>query len=292
MENGWIVPIMQHYDCRGLEVKMSGRVRPPAVAGMFYPGDRAKLATAVDGYLDQARVQELDKVRAVIAPHAGYIYSGPTAGYSFKALQSGLASTETPIYLLGPAHRVWFDGVSTGDFASMETPLGAALVDQARLRSLWALESHYQALPSAHQGEHCLEVQIPFLQRITETFRLVPMLFGQVDARAVGRELAQRLHGEPESRLVVSTDLSHFNDYETARRVDQAYLQAILEGDDRKIASQREGACGQAPIMALMQIAAELSWTPHLLDYRNSGDTAGDKWRVVGYASIAYTART
>ncbi len=270
---------------------MSGRVRRPAVAGMFYPGDRAKLAAAVDGYLAEARFQELEKVRAVIAPHAGYIYSGPTAGYAFKALQAGLASTKTTVYLLGPAHRVWFDGISTGDFASMETPLGKVPVDQEKLRTLWALESHYQALPSAHQDEHCLEVQIPFLQQIATAFTLVPLLFCQVDARAIGRELAQLLRDEPESRLVVSSDLSHFNDYETARRMDQAYLQAILDGNDRKVESQRQGACGQAPIIALMEIAAELGWTPHLLDYRNSGDTAGDKRRVVGYASIAYVAR-
>jgi AmmeMemoRadiSam system protein B len=269
------------------------QVRRPAVAGMFYPGSRTDLVEAVDGYLAEARSPELDglgQVRAVIAPHAGYVYSGPTAGYAFKALQAGSPAGRTSVYLLGPAHRVWFNAVSTGDFGRFATPLGDALVDQERVRSLWALGTHFQALPGAHQGEHCLEVQLPFLQRSIGQFSLIPLLFGEVDACAVGQELAGRLEDEPDARVVVSSDLSHFEPYEKAQRMDRAFLQEVLAGNQRAVEANRQGACGRAPIVALMEIASQLGWTPHLLDYRNSGDTAGDKGRVVGYAAIAYTA--
>ncbi len=268
-------------------------VRRPAVAGMFYPGNRRALAEAVDGYLAEARLPEpnrLSNVRAVITPHAGYIYSGPTAGYAFRALRSSLPAGDMTVYLLGPAHRVWFNVVSTGDFDAFATPLGEAPVDKERLTALWTLRTHFQALPNTHQGEHSLEVQIPFLQRATEQFSLVPLLFGEVDARAVGGELTSVLATEPGARVVVSSDLSHFEPYEAAQQMDRALLQDVLAGDERAVESNRHGACGRAPIVALMEIATRLGWTPHLLDYRNSGDTAGDRGRVVGYAAIAYTA--
>lgn len=268
-------------------------VRRPAVAGMFYPGSPAALAEAVDGYLDEARSPEVDglaNVRAVIAPHAGYIYSGPTAGYAFRALRSGLPTGQTNVYLMGPAHRVWFNAISTGNFDGFATPLGDAPVDGKSLSALWALNTYFQALPGAHQGEHSLEVQIPFLQRAIDQFRLLPLLFGEVDARAVGGVLADCVRADPDARIVVSSDLSHFERYEAAQRLDRALLQDVLAGDERTVGGNVKGACGRAPIVALMVIASQLHWTPHLLDYRNSGDTAGDKGRVVGYAAIAYTA--
>ncbi len=263
-------------------------VRSPAVAGMFYPGERDALSGAVDRYLADAQPQPLTRVRAIIAPHAGYIYSGPTAGYAFRALQDNLPSAKTTVYLLGPAHRSWFSGVSTGDF-DFDTPLGIALTDRQAVRELWELDTHYQALPDAHRGEHCLEVQLPFLQRSVHQFDLVPLLFGEVDACAVGRELAGRLCNEPDARVVVSSDLSHFHDYETAGQMDRAFLQSVLDGNRPAVERNTQGACGRGPIAALMGIASQLGWQPHLLDYRNSGDTAGDKWRVVGYAAVAYT---
>ncbi len=269
------------------------RVREPAVAGMFYPGNRTELASAVDKYLAEAHspvLESLNGVRAVIAPHAGYIYSGPTAGYAFKALQRSLPAGETTIYLMAPAHRVWFDGLSTGDYARFDTPLGSLPVDEERVSALRESDALYQTLPTAHQSEHSLEVQLPFLQRISDSLSLVPLLFGQVDARAVGRQLADRLRDEPDARVVVSSDLSHFERYEKAREKDQAFLQDLLASKSAAVEKNRDGACGRTPIVALIEIATRLGWTPHLLDYRNSGDTAGDKQRVVGYAAIAYTA--
>jgi AmmeMemoRadiSam system protein B len=274
-------------------MEVSMRVREPAVAGMFYPGSRTELAASVDRYLADAQspvLDGLDRVRAVIAPHAGYIYSGPTAGFAFKALQGSLPAGEATIYCLAPAHRVWYDGLSTGDFESFATPLGSVPVDQERVRALWETGPLYQAAPAAHQGEHSLEVQLPFLQRISDHFFLVPLLFGEVDACVVGRELAGRLQDEPDARVVVSSDLSHFERYKTAQRKDQAFLQDLLAGDGRAVEANRRGACGYRPISALIEMATRLGWTPHLLDYRNSGDTAGDKGRVVGYAAVAYTS--
>ena len=269
------------------------RVREPAVAGMFYPGSRAELASAVDKYLAEAQspvLEGLKKVRAVIAPHAGYIYSGPTAGYAFKALKQSLPAGRTTLYLMAPAHRVWFDGLSTGDYAYFNTPLGSLPVDEERVNVLRESDALYQGLPAAHQGEHSLEVQLPFLQRICDSLSMVPLLFGQVDARAVGRQLADRLQDEPEARIVVSSDLSHFEPYDRARQKDQAFLQDLLASKSAAVEKNRDGACGRGPIVALIEIATRLGWTPHLLDYRNSGDTAGDRQRVVGYAAIAYTA--
>jgi len=273
---------------------MDAAARSPAVAGMFYPGSRDALSAAVDGYLGDAQLPEMNDaghVRAVVAPHAGYIYSGPTAGHAFKALQSGLPPGRVTVYLLGPAHRASFDGVSVIDLG-FATPLGVAPADRETVAALRTLGTHYRSLPSAHQDEHSLEVQVPFLQRTVPKLYLVPLLFGNVDARAVGRELAARVREELDTRLVVSSDLSHFNDYETARRMDQSFVKHVLAGDISAVERDQHGACGRGPIVALMELAAELGWRSHLLDYRSSGDTAGDKRRVVGYAAIAYTAGT
>jgi AmmeMemoRadiSam system protein B len=269
------------------------KVRPPAVAGMFYPGNKKALASSVKEYIAQADLSALadpDRVRAIVAPHAGYIYSGPTAGYAYSALAAGRPAGRATIYLLGPAHRTWFSGISTGDF-NLATPLGVAPTDRSKVEDLWALNERYQPLPEAHRDEHSLEVQVPFIQEIIPDFELVPLLFGEAQPGPVGRDLAGRLRNEPQSRIVVSSDLSHFNEYETAQRLDHGFIADVLAGDQAAVLDQRQGACGRAPIVALMRVAAELGWTAHLLDYRNSGDTAGDKWRVVGYAAIAYTDR-
>jgi AmmeMemoRadiSam system protein B len=267
------------------------KVRSPAVAGMFYPGTERALTNSVTDYIAQADLSGLadsDRVRAVVAPHAGYVYSGPTAGFAYRALRAGRPAGRTRIYLLGPAHRSWFAGVSTGDF-NMATPIGVAPTDRSSVEDLWALSERYQPLPEAHRDEHSLEVQIPFIQEAVSDFELVPLLFGTVEPGPVGRDLAGRLRKEPESRIVVSSDLSHFHDYQTAQHLDHNFIADVLAGDQDAVLEQRQGACGRAPIVSLMEVAAELGWSPHLLDYRNSGDTAGDKRRVVGYAAIAFT---
>jgi AmmeMemoRadiSam system protein B len=261
-------------------------VRRPAVAGTFYPGNPTSLRQAVRQYIDGAVLpDDLGQVRAVVAPHAGYVYSGPTAGYAFRALAS-LPDRDRVVYLLGPAHRIAVRGVALGGYSALRTPLGDAPVAVDRVAELVARSRHYLVANDAHAEEHCLEVEVPFLQICLSNFRLVPMLYGDVDATAVAVELADHL--EEDDLLVISTDLSHYYPYDTARRLDTSFLQAIEDGDRRDVG--RGEACGRAPVLTAMEIARRKDWTPRLLDYRTSGDTAGDKWQVVGYASLAFTS--
>ncbi len=264
-----------------------GGVRPPAVAGAFYPANPKQLETTVRVYLDKAHLPRLNgQVRAVIAPHAGYIYSGPIAGHSFRAL-APLPDRAT-VYLMGPAHYVPVGQVALGDFRALETPLGRIAVDEVTVRDLAQSSSCFSIQNDAHLPEHSLEVELPFLQTIASNeFQVVPMLFGQADVECAAQTLLHTLAEDPKARIVVSSDLSHYHPYATARRLDMSFIEAVLSGD--VVAALRGEACGRYPVATLMLIAEAMGWTPHLLDYRNSGDTAGDKRQVVGYAAIAFT---
>ncbi len=261
-------------------------VRRPAVAGQFYPADSGRLRRQIQQFIEQASLPEqLAAVRAVMAPHAGYVYSGPTAGYAFKALQQ-LPSRSWTVFLLGPAHRVPVNGVALGNYSAFRTPLGDAPVAVERVEDMLERSSLYTRAPEAHAHEHCLEVEVPFLQTVLLGCRLVPMLFGRVDPDDVVKDLVDRV-GE-DDLIVVSTDLSHFYPYGTAQQLDQDFLDALMRGDKREV--MKGEACGRAPAAVLAEIARRKAWAPRLLDYRNSGDTAGDKSRVVGYAAVAYTS--
>ncbi len=262
----------------------SGKVRSPAVAGMFYPGNAGELRRAIADYMNRATPPALEKVYAVIVPHAGHVYSGPIASFAYKILENQEFSPKRVI-LMGPAHRFPFSGVALGDYAAFRTPLGEVPVDQAFVRTLMQSASVFSSAPQAHVGEHCIEVQLPFLQMVYDDISIVPMLFGSVEPLHVADALSSQLTSD--DLIVVSSDLSHFHDYETARHLDQTFIDAVLSGNKSK-AAQGE-ACGRAPTLSLMQIADERGWEPHLLDYRNSGDTAGNKREVVGYAALAYT---
>jgi AmmeMemoRadiSam system protein B len=260
-------------------------VRQPAVAGQFYPARPDRLRREIEGYINQASLPEgLGAIEAVIAPHAGTIYSGPTAGYAFKALQRLSGSTWT-VFLMGPAHRLPVDGVALGNYSAFRTPLGDVPIAVSRVAEMLARSSLYTRAPGAHVSEHCLEVEVPFLQVVLSSFRLVPMLFGRVDSRAVAADLVDHL--QEDDLVVVSSDLSHFYSYDAAQRLDEGFLDALLKGDERGVLAGE--ACGRAPVATLMEVAERKAWHPHLLDYRTSGDTAGDRSRVVGYASVAYT---
>ncbi len=267
--------------------RMSSNIRRPAVAGMFYPDDPALLGQAVDEFLAAATPPLLTNVRAVIVPHAGYAYSGPVAGFAYRLLATQLAPPSR-IYLCGPAHRAWFQGVAVGNFDGFATPLGVMPVDSAATTRLMERDPWFQPLGQAHQGEHCLEVQLPFLQRVRPAVSIVPLLFGDVNPDVIARVLDAVL--EPNDLIVISSDLSHYHGYSDALRRDNAFIEAVLRGD--QVAVAHGEACGQAPILAVMSLAAQRNWRPHLLDYRNSGDTAGDRRQVVGYAAIAYAGDT
>jgi MEMO1 family protein len=263
---------------------VSEKVRSSAVAGAFYPGNVGELRQAIEKYMEEATPPALEKVCAVIVPHAGYVYSGPTAGFAYKLL-TRQAFSPTRVILMGPAHRFPFSGVALGDYTAFRTPLGEVPVDLDFVRTLTQSASVFSSTPQAHAGEHCIEVQLPFLQMIYDDFSMVPMLFGAVDPLRVADLLSPHLTSD--DLIVVSSDLSHFHDYETASHLDRAFVDAVLHENKSK-AAQGE-ACGRAPALSLMQIADEKGWEPHLLDYRNSGDTAGNKREVVGYAALAYT---
>lgn len=260
-------------------------IRPPAVAGQFYTADPDALRQQIQEYVNEATLPDgLGIVRAVIAPHAGYVYSGPTAGYSFKAL-AVLPTKKRTVFLLGPAHRAYFRGVALGGYSAFRTPLGDAPIATGRVEEMLTRSPLYTRAPEAHAPEHCLEVEVPFLQVTLPDFCLVPMLFGEVDAREVAAELVDHI-GE-DDLIVVSNDLSHFYSYDEAQQLDRSLLDALMAGDEAGVL--RGEACGRFPVAALMGIASRKGWQPHLLDYRTSGDTAGDRRQVVGYAAIAYT---
>lgn len=259
-------------------------IRSPAVAGMFYPAQPDVLRAEIIGYLEAADPPALTSVRAVIVPHAGYMYSGPVAAYAYRLL-ADQPKAPARILILGPSHRSWFPGVAAADVDGFRTPLGIQPVDRAYVRKLAQSSSLFSAINTPHIAEHCLEVQYPFIQVIWPEVPTVPLLFGQVDPLAVAADL--NAHLSANDLIVVSSDLSHYHTNEIAHKLDRELLNALVRGDKSTVA-QKE-ACGMAPILTLMTLAESGGWQPHLLDYRTSGDITGDTRQVVGYAAVAYT---
>lgn len=258
--------------------------RNPAVAGMFYPGDRVELARSIAQMLGTAATvaPERPVPKAIIAPHAGYIYSGPIAA-SVYALLAPARQTIRRVVLLGPTHRVPVRGLALPGVAAFATPLGVVAIDSEAVAALSALPQ-VGTSAQAHAPEHSLEVHVPFLQTVLERFTLVPLAVGRADAPAVA-EVIDTLWGGPETLIVVSSDLSHYLPYADAQALDRATAQAIL-GLTADIS--HEQACGATPVMGLTYTARKRGLKPELIDLRNSGDTAGDKQRVVGYGAFAF----
>ncbi len=259
--------------------------RSPAVAGQFYPADPRQLQAMVSGFLRSAKTsREIPK--ALIVPHAGYVYSGPIAASGYACL-AGARGIIKRVVLLGPAHRVGFAGIALSSAASFITPLGKVTVDTAAAQDLAGL-SKILVLDQAHAAEHSLEVHLPFLQEVLGEFTLVPLVVGEVAYETVATVL-ERLWGGPETLIVISSDLSHYHDYETARRLDAATSHAIEELLPEAI--HHEHACGRTPINGLLTVARRLGMSVRTLDLRNSGDTAGTRDRVVGYGAYAFMKR-
>lgn len=259
-------------------------IRPAAVAGAFYPGTSDTLARDIQVLLRDAQRAELPVLpKAVIVPHAGYIYSGPIAATAYAAL-APLRDIVRRVVLLGPVHRVPVRGLALPGATAFSTPMGTVQIDQEAISLLTGLGQIVESAP-AHAWEHSLEVQLPFLQTMLSEFKLVPLAVGDATPEEVA-EVLERLWGGPETLIVVSSDLSHYLPYDTARRVDQVTAQSVL---DLHTLHSHEQACGATPINGLVVAAKRHHLVPHLLDLRNSGDTAGDKDRVVGYAAFAFT---
>lgn len=258
-------------------------IRPAAVAGMFYPGDPAVLARDVETMLVAAAAHAPKfRPKALIAPHAGYIYSGAIAASAYALLQP-IAGRIRRVVLLGPTHRVAVRGLALPDVDALSSPLGTVEIDQAAIQQIAGLP---QVVSSAqvHAQEHSLEVHLPFLQKVLPDFKILPLAVGMASAEEVA-EVLETLWGGEETLIVVSSDLSHYLPYDTARRVDVVTAREIMH---LRQPISHEQACGGTPINGLLLAAQRHHLTPHLLDLRNSGDTAGDKNRVVGYAAFAF----
>ena len=260
----------------------AGRVRPAAVAGTFYPADRAALDAAIEDAMRQARSVSLPLPKALIAPHAGYVYSGPVAASAY-ALVAGRAGAIRRVVLLGPCHRVAVRGLALPDVDTFETPLGRVPLDAAAIASILPLRQ-VTRLYEAHAFEHSLEVQLPFLQRVLGAFSLVPLAVGHATAAEVA-EVLETLWGGDETLIVVSSDLSHYLAYDEARAIDEATARAIVTLDT---SLGHDQACGATPVAGLLVVARRKGLKPTLVDLRNSGDTAGDRRRVVGYGAFAF----
>lgn len=261
------------------------QIRPAAVAGSFYPARAPQLASDLARMFRAAQSQApalQAPPKVIIAPHAGYIYSGDTAAQAYATL-APLRDTVRRVVLLGPVHRVAVRGLALPGAQAFETPLGQVPIDQAAVNLLSALPQVVTS-PQAHALEHSLEVQLPFLQTVLADFKLLPLAVGDATPAEVA-EVLQALWGGPETLIVISSDLSHFLPYDAAQTRDQDTVQRILRLQGPL---NHQQACGGTPINGLLLAARQRHLTPHLLGLCNSGDTAGDKQRVVGYASIAF----
>ncbi len=276
------------------------RIRRPAVAGMFYPSDKAELTKTVDGMLAEAKDLSLPRIRALICPHAGYEYSGKTAALAYRQVREADIKT---VILLGPPHTTSFVGAAVADVDGFSTPLGVVTVSP-RARELAAIHP-YTINPGArieardfarraplrsdevetpHTWEHSLEVQLPFLQRVLPQAQIVPVVVGQVDPSRAARILGNWV--DDQTLVIVSTDLSHYRKYEDAKKQDAACVKAICDLDASRI--HPNDACGSTAVKVLIELAKERKWKPQALENVNSGDTTGDKSRVVGYTAIAF----
>lgn len=259
------------------------KIRPPAVAGAFYPDNAGRLQEMVHEFLDTAVAATVAAPKALIAPHAGYIYSGPIAGSAYRSLVGDKRSIRRVI-LIGPAHTMTLRGLATVSAAAMATPLGIAPVDQEGVATALSLPQ-VQALDAAHAQEHSLETHLPFLQIVCPEAAIIPLVAGQTNGQETA-ELLTRLGDDPQTIIVVSSDLSHYHDYETARKLDRKTAGAIEALQPDKVT--RESACGYIPIRGLLQWARAAGLRATTVDLRSSGDTAGDKRRVVGYGAFLF----
>lgn len=260
------------------------RAREPAVAGMFYPEDPAALRRTVQGYLDAADARPGAAPKAIVVPHAGYVYSGPIAASAYARLLPRRGEI-TRVILLGPSHRVPFQGLARTGVERFLTPLGGVTVDPEAYALLDDLPQ-VRLFEAPFEGEHCLEVQLPFLQACLDDFRIVPFVVGDAETEEVA-QVIERLWGGDETLILVSSDLSHYLDYDSARSSDVQTSRAIEALEPNAIGHHQ--ACGCMPLRGLLRAAQRRGLQARTLDLRSSGDTAGPRSRVVGYGAYAFS---
>lgn len=278
------------------------KTREPAVAGLFYPRDKGDLTKQLDGFLAKAETVPLGRLRGLVCPHAGYDFSGPTAAIAYKQVTGRDIET---VVVLAPSHYAHFKGVSVPNVESYTTPLGTIPLSPraAELakhppfcsnpdcdvqRPVWWRRASKELPPfggdTPHTWEHSLEVQLPFLQKVLGESQLVPAVFCQADAEKAANTLTRVI--DDKTLVVASSDLSHHHPNHVAEQLDASCVRAICHLDVKWM--QNERACGKLPVLTLMHLARQKGWKTRLLDYRNSGDTSGDRSAVVGYAAIAF----
>jgi len=279
-------------------------VRKAAVAGGFYPGDKASLEKYVDTLLRQADPPEIkEPIRAIMVPHAGYVYSGPVAAYAYKELEGRDIRT---VILICNSNRHFLDGIAVYEKGSYETPLGRVPIDEEKIKQLLASSPKILSRPTMHEGDHVLEVQLPFLQRVLKDFKIIPLIFGSNDP-ALSKILADALTNiiDDKTLIVASTDMSHYPPYEKASKADRETLQAVTTGKadaldaileqhaSEGIPNAETFMCGVSGVRTVLLLGQTLGpTTPVYLQYANSGDSpAGDKRNVVGYGAVAFVAK-
>ena len=259
--------------------KSTVSVRPAAVAGAFYPETEIELRECVAKLLKNTGEKSLQNCRAIIVPHAGYIYSGQTAAQAFAAAQLAVNNV-TRIVIIGPAHFVGIQGIVAPSFTAFHSPLGDISVDRNCINSL-VDEKLIEVDDRPHIPEHSLEVELPFLQFISSNCVIVPLLVGPEGSDALVRVLSRIVNEQ--TLVVVSTDLSHYHDYSTAQQMDEHTANAIEKMESKSINPSH--ACGCYALRGFLTYAKKLKLKIKRLDLRNSGDTGGEKYRVVGYGA-------
>lgn len=254
-------------------------IRPPAVAGTFYPGSPARLKAMVDAMMAETRVRTLS-AKALIVPHAGYMHSGVVAASAYSLLRP-VRQSITRVVLLGPSHRLAFEGISAPSHDAFASPMGPVPLDTEAINRVLSLNL-VRSLDEAHDSEHSLEVQLPFLSSCLEGFKLVPLLVGDASHHAVA-EIIETLWGREETLIVISTDLSHYLSYEQAGHRDKQTVKAIEQLNDSLTGGQ---ACGCSALNGMLKLARQRGMKAITLDVRSSGDTTGNKKRVVGYGAF------
>ena len=257
-------------------------VKHPNVAGLFYPGTTDALRSTLQDLMQQASSSTPERPLALVAPHAGYQYSGAVAANAYATLLPWVEQIRR-VVVLAPSHRVVFPGIATSSAVVFATPLCDVTVDSAAVARLRELPGVVQ-LDEAFAQEHALEVQLPFLQTVLPSFELVPLVVGQADSEDVARVIEALFSAD--TLIVVSSDLSHFLDYESCQRRDRSTSTLIEKMQEDKIGPH--DACGAFPLRGLLKSARHHGWRVRTLDLRNSGDTAGDKSRVVGYGAYEF----
>ncbi len=259
-------------------------IRSAAVAGSFYPAEADTLVRMISSQLDKASVlPALTHPKAIISPHAGYIYSGEIAASAYKQLQA-IKDHIKRVILIGPSHHVAFSGFAVSSATCFSTPLGTIPLD-SEAHAILATHHNVNVIDQAHQAEHSLEVQLPFLQTVLDDFTIVPIITGNASPQQVA-ELINLLWDGSETLVIISSDLSHYHDYNTAQQLDKITAQAILNLDINTV--DAEHACGCIGIRGLLYFARQHPLIIHAVDIRNSADTAGSRDSVVGYGAFVF----